>query len=200
LDLVEPAIVASLGTSVFSLPTLWARVPGIVGLRDRVKNGVLGLLQGEWIEMVRGSWLPGIAMAMLALPSSASASLGGDTASVQADQMQMSATLRRTGAANYTLFEIETPFGTVVREYISSAGVVFAVAWNGPALPDFRQLLGSFFGAYIQGTNAQGAGARPRVIEQPRLVVQAGGHMRAFLGRAFVTDLFPTGVNLEEIH
>jgi hypothetical protein len=141
-----------------------------------------------------------MAFAMLALPFSASASLGGDAASVQADQMQMNATLRTTGAANYTLFEIQTPFGTVVKEYVSSTGLVFAVVWNGPSLPDLRQLLGSFFAAYVQGANAQGPGIRPRVIEQPRLVVHAGGHMRAFLGRAYVPDLIPIGVSLEEIH
>lgn len=141
-----------------------------------------------------------IALGVLVLPFSASASLGEVAASVQADQIRMNATLRTTAAANYTVFEIQTPSGTLVREYVSSTGLVFAVAWEGPTLPDLRQLLGDFFTSYVQGANAAGAGARPRVVKQPGLVVYAGGHMRAFFGRAFVPGLIPEGVDLEEIH
>lgn len=145
-------------------------------------------------------WSLGFALATLAFPLSGSASLGGDAASVQSDQMQMSAALRTTGGANYTLFEIQTPSGTLVREYVSSVGLVFAVVWKGPSLPDLRQLLGSYFAPYVEGANADGAGARPRMIEQPGLVAYAGGHMRAFLGRAYIPELIPRGVSLEEIH
>lgn len=146
------------------------------------------------------SWSFAIALGVLALPFSASASLGEAAASVQADQIQMNAAVRTTPAANYTVFEIQTPSGTLVREYVSSTGLVFAVVWEGPTLPDLRQLLGGFFTAYVQGANAAGAGARPRVVKQPGLVVYAGGHMRAFFGKAFVPGLIPTGVDLEEIH
>lgn len=146
------------------------------------------------------SWSFGMALGVLVLPFSASASLGGVAASVQADQIQMNAALRTTAAANYTLFEIQTPSGTLVREYVSPTGLVFAVAWEGPALPDLRQLLRDFFTSYVEGANAAGAGVRPRVVKQPGLVVYAAGHMRAFYGRAYVPGLIPKGVNLEEIH
>lgn len=141
----------------------------------------------------------GITLAILALPLSASASLGGDAASVQADQRQMNGTLRTTAAAKHTQFEIQTPTGILAREYVSSTGLVFAVVWEGPSLPDLRQLLGSYFSQYIQAANAADPAARPRVIEQPGLVVYSGGRMRAFLGRAFVPDLIPKGLSLDEI-
>ena len=109
----------------------------------------------------------------------------------------MNATLLTKVSANYTLFEIQTPSGTAVREYVSSSGMVFAVAWEGPSLPDLRQLLGGFFAQYVQAANTGGTGTR--VIEQPGLVVYAGGHMRAFRGRALATDLIPAAFGLEEI-
>jgi len=144
------------------------------------------------------AWSLGMAVALLAGSFSAWASLGGDAASVAADQRQMNAALRSTSAPQYTQFEFQTPSGTRVREYLSPAGVVFAVVWNGPSLPDLRQLLGRYFAQYVEA-NAEGAGAGPRLIAQPGLIVYAGGHMRAFMGRALVPDLVPKGVSLEEI-
>jgi hypothetical protein len=143
-------------------------------------------------------WSLGMAVAILAASFSASASLGGDAASVKSDQEQMNAGLRSASVPQYTQFEMQTPSGTLVREYVSPAGVVFAVVWNGPSLPDLRQLLGRYFARYIDA-EAGGAGAGPRLIAQPDLVVHAGGHMRAFFGRALVPDLIPAGVSLDEI-
>jgi hypothetical protein len=113
------------------------------------------------------------------------ASLGGDTASIQADQVHMQGTRQMIAAQSYTVHEIQAANGTVVREYVSSSGKVFAVAWHGPWLPDMRQLLGSYFDQYIQATKAQSGsrmGRRPLMIEQPGLVVESGGHLRAFSG------------------
>jgi uncharacterized protein DUF2844 len=115
----------------------------------------------------------GTVLALFALPFSASASLGGDAASVHADQRQMNATLRMNTMASYTQFEMQTLSGTLVHEYVSPASLVFAVVWNGPALPDLRQLLGSFLAQYVQEANAESVGTGPRVVEQPGLVVYA---------------------------
>ena len=149
--------------------------------------------------MALKSFLAGMALAVLALPLSASATLGGDVASVWSDVAQMSASTRMTTAAAYTLFENQTPSGTLIREYVAPSGLVFAIVWDGPSLPDLRQLLGSYFAKFVQAQNAQGGGAGARLIEQPGLVVYAGGHMRAFHGRALVPDLVPKGVSLDEI-
>lgn len=139
------------------------------------------------------------AVAILALPVSAWAWLGGDAASVEADQQRMNASVTATNAAGYTTYEIHTPAGTVVKEFVSPAGRVFAVAWKGPSLPDMRQILGSFFNRYVTSTNALGAGAGSRIVDEPGLVVYAGGHMRAFVGRAYIPESIPAGVNLADI-
>jgi len=149
--------------------------------------------------MVPKPWSMNIGLMMLFVPFSASAALGGGVASVQADQIQMNGTLRTAAVGKYTEYEIQVPSGTVVREYVSSAGVVFAVAWEGPSLPDLRQVLGTYFEQYVEAAKTQGGGAGPRVIRQPGLVVHAGGHMRAFSGRAYIPQMLPQGVSPDEI-
>jgi hypothetical protein len=136
------------------------------------------------------------------MASPAFATLGGDIASVQADQLHMQGSRRTTAAAAYTVHEIQAATGTVVREYVSPDGSVFAVTWQGPWPPDMHQLLGSYFDQYFQAMKAQ-SGARmarhPLVIEQPGLIVEMGGHSRFFTGRAYLPDRLPSNVKAEEV-
>ena len=137
------------------------------------------------------------------------ASLGGDAASIQADQTHLQGRRTMKAAESYTVHEIQGSAGTVVREYISTGGKVFGVAWQGPWVPDMRQLLGSYFDQFARANQAQAQanqaqnGARirrgPVLIDEPGLVVQIGGHPRAFAGRAYVPDMLPSGVRAENI-
>jgi Protein of unknown function (DUF2844) len=142
---------------------------------------------------------------LLALVFSASplwAGLGGDAASVQADQVHMQGTQRTTATSDYSVHEIQTASGTVVREYVSANGKVFAVAWQGPWRPDLRQLLGSYFDRYLQAAKARTdarAARSPLHIEQPGLVVHSEGHVRAFVGRAYIPELLPSDIKVEAI-
>jgi len=144
----------------------------------------------------------GLLVAMLAIPIPLSASLGGDASSVQADQIHLQGTLRSIRAENYTVHEIHTPTGTVVREYLSPSGTVFAIAWQGPWPPDMRQLLGDYFDQYAKAAAAQSnarSGRRPIHVELPGLVVRLGGRPRSFVGQAYLTDQLPAGVSAEEL-
>jgi hypothetical protein len=139
---------------------------------------------------------------LIAAATQAWASLGGDAASVQADQVHMQGSRRTMVAKSYTVHEIQAATGTVVREFVSPEGKVFGVAWEGPWPPDMRQVLGSYFDQFVQAARSRGGarmGRRPLVINQPGLVVQAGGHMRAFAGRAYVPEMLPSGVGAENI-
>jgi len=142
-----------------------------------------------------------LAIAMLgAIP--AFAGLGEDVSSVQADQAHMQGSLRTTQGQAYTVHEIQAPTGTVVREYVSAEGKVFAVAWQGPWPPDMRQILATYFEQYRAAAQAEvnaHAGRRPLLIQQPGLVVQSGGHMRSFAGRAYIPQMLPQGVSAEAI-
>jgi hypothetical protein len=142
-------------------------------------------------------------LGVLVFPLTASATLGEDETSVQAEQERMNAVLKTTRTEAYTVHEIKGPTGTVVREYVSPEGKVFAVVWQGPLIPDLRKLFGKYFGQYSQAVQDRSS-IRPRIrgpvhIYQPGLVVHNGGRMRAYFGYAYVPDLVPHGMNIGEI-
>lgn len=140
------------------------------------------------------------ALTFTALP--AFAGLGQDVGSVESDRAHMQGALRVTQVQAYAVHEIQSPNGTVVREYVSTSGKVFAVAWQGPWLPDMRQILAGYFESYQSGAQMRQRsrlGLRPMTIQQPGLVVQSGGHMRWFAGRAYVPDMLPQGVKAETL-
>ena len=137
------------------------------------------------------------AFCMMATVSSFAA-LGGDVNSVQADQAQMRAQRRVTQTAGYTIHEMQAPSGNVVREFVSPEGKVFGVAWQGQTLPNFQQVLGSYYNQFISSAPHRRTHG-PVTIQQPGFVVQSGGHMRALTGRAYVPEMIPSGVKVEEI-
>jgi hypothetical protein len=139
----------------------------------------------------------------MTLPASASATLGRDTSSVDSDRVRMQGALLRIARSDtYTVHEMQSASGTTVREYVSSNGTVFAVAWQGPWLPDLRQMLGAYFDDYQRALQAASGQRRARgslTIELPDLTVQMSGHPRAFSGKAYVPRLMPLRVQAETI-
>ena len=65
-------------------------------------------------------------------------------------------------------------------------------------MPDLRQVLGSYFDRYVEAA-AQRKARGPVTIEQPGLVVQSSGHMRAFVGKAYIPEALPPGVSADSI-
>jgi hypothetical protein len=143
---------------------------------------------------------------LLALPLPAMAVLGDNAASVLTDQARMKGTLRSVDNGTYVMHEITSGAGNVVREFVSPAGIVFGVAWEGQFPPDLQQLLGPY---YQQAQRAEQAATpkqqpsrrgAPVVIETPGLVLYETGHMRSFHGQAYIPQLVPQGVQASEIH
>lgn len=135
----------------------------------------------------------------LATAASAFAALGGDVSSVQADQARLHASERIIPAQKYTVHEMQTARGTLVRQFVSPEGTVFAVSWQGSA-PDLEQLLGSYFDQYIQAVQAQPSRRTRGVhIDTGDFVLESGGHMRFVTGRAFLRSKLPSGVSSDQI-
>ncbi len=136
------------------------------------------------------------AAALLAVSTASLAGLGGNQDTMRGDQESLGAPFEKTVARNFSLYALTTPDGVRVREYVKASGLVFAVAWDGPVLPDLEILLGSSFPAYREAL-------RPRIrsiqIRQSGLVIESSGMMRAFKGRAFLADQLPSGVAAGEI-
>lgn len=151
-------------------------------------------------------WLSeAVASALLfgfALP--ARASLGGNVSSLESDRAQMKASVQVTQHSAYEVHEMQMPGGTVVDEYVSPQGTVFAVSWHGQFPPPMQQILGTYFQQYSAALRASQTqpkiyGHRPLNIQGQGLVVQTGGHMRAHSGRAYIPDLLPPGMNVNQI-
>ena len=145
-----------------------------------------------------------IALAAAGHIAAARASLGGDSASIEADRLHMNvkhaARLKASSTGSYTVNEITLPTGTLVRQYVSAAGVVFAVAWSGPFMPDLRQLLGPHFDTMAARQAKQThSGHRLFSLHEPGLVIESGGHPRSFAGRAYLPGALPAGAMAQEI-
>ena len=132
----------------------------------------------------------------LLLPGSARAYLGGDLASVQADQQAWGAGVTQTFVAGATVYSQLLPNGVTVRQYVDPSGRVFAVAWEGPVQPDFERLLGSAFAAYLDALSKQRRGVS---VQSAALVLESGGMMRAFTGRALLPAKLPAALSAQDI-
>ncbi len=147
----------------------------------------------------------GVAAVLMVVAQSCFAALGGDTNSVAADQAKLQGSLETKQMQSFVVHEIRPQTGTansVVREYVSPAGKVFAVTWQGPMLPNMRQLLGPYFQQFADAVQAEAATSRarrPLNIVQPDFVVQLSGHPRSFSGRAYLPQLLPAGVQAGDI-
>jgi hypothetical protein len=142
-----------------------------------------------------------VSLTLFWLASPASASLGGDADSVSSDRITLKGQLVSTPMLQFQLHVITSISGTVVHEYLSRAGKVFAVTWQGPRPPDLRQLFGSYFEPLRSAAAAQSRpGAHRQLnIVQSDFVVQAIAHMRSYQGKAYVPSLIPAGVSVADL-
>ena len=156
-----------------------------------------------WMSPARLIRIAGLLVMLAVEPSIAFAALGARAASVDADRIRVQGALMRIVSNDtFALHEIRSASGTMIREYVNPSGVVFAVAWDGPWLPDLKQVLGDQFERYqtvMQSRQRGRTGRGAVVINEPGLVVQMSGHPRAFAGRAYLPGLLPEGVQLEAI-
>jgi hypothetical protein len=129
------------------------------------------------------------------------ASLGSNVNSVEADRAHMNAVVSVSQGRDYAIHQIQSPAGTEVDEYVSSAGTVFAVSWHGMFAPDMQQILGTYFQQYVTALQAQPHryGHPPLNIQADGLVIQTGGHIRAHFGRAYLPSQLPESMTADQI-
>jgi len=136
------------------------------------------------------------------LSISAIAELGGTVSTVETDQHRMSATRRVSQAQAYSVHEMRTANNSVIREYVSPQGKVFAVSYQGQFLGEANSLLAGYaqqIGAALKTTrNGQHRGG-PVHVTLPGVIYHATGHMRSYVVYAYLTDSVPQGVNLGEL-
>ena len=159
---------------------------GTIGPNFASRNVAVKTLKAGFLVMV-------LAVAGLSAAPAARAALGADISSIDADRISMKGALTGFSTVKgYAVHEITTAAGVHVREYLTSDGKVFAVSWQGPFIPDLRQMLGTYYASYAQAASAPHVGGHRHLrIERPGLVVESNGRMRAFYGRAWDPALLP---------
>jgi hypothetical protein len=142
-------------------------------------------------------------LASLTAPPAAWAVLGESLASVQLDQQRMAGQRSLAIGAGPQVQLITLAGGSTIRQYLTSSGVVYAVAWNTRFKPRLDQLLGAHFPAYAEAAR-RSMQARPgivhhAVLQQDDLVVETTAHLNAHVGRAYLRSLLPVGEPLDAI-
>ncbi|GAB7523601.1 DUF2844 domain-containing protein [Paraburkholderia sp. 2C] len=88
--------------------------------------------------------------------------------------------------------------GTTIHEYATDDGRIFAYTWEGPTMPNLDGLLGPYSASY-RAKAAQLAGTRGSLhasrIVQPDVIVDSGGQMRSYVGRAWLPAAIPPGIS-----
>jgi hypothetical protein len=138
----------------------------------------------------------GLILASIALSFSAHATLGGDGASVTADQTALHATVKITPEANYTDYALTQPDGVVVHEFVNTASHVFEVTWRGLGhRPDMEQILGQ----YAERFHGQSKVSRPMNRHADRvesdLEIHSAVRNRYFTGTAHIPGLLPESLS-----
>ena len=138
---------------------------------------------------------------LLAYAGNCAATLGGAPEQFEADGATVVASATSTSAAsNYSTRETTLASGTRVREYLSGGGVVFALAWDGPVLPDLKALLGKYFDQMVAESARMPRVGRSRLgVDLPEVVINSGGHMRAFEGSAWIPAALPAGFTADDV-
>ncbi|MBN3803138.1 DUF2844 domain-containing protein [Paraburkholderia sp. Ac-20336] len=148
--------------------------------------------------MFKARFYPSARAAALALiaccaSTGAYAELGGAMPAQAASRTILNGALRvrtMTDAGNTTL-----------NEYATSTGQIVAYTWQGPTMPDLHALLGQYAGSYQAGAAAASANGNLHAsrIARPDVIVESGGPMRSYVGRAWLPAALPAGVTADDL-
>ncbi len=127
------------------------------------------------------------------------AALGGDVPSVNSDAQVLGGQHSVVAKVGYNLHQITKADGSVVNEFVSPAGVVFGISWQGHSIPNLNQVLGSHITDLQQGERTHVVPRRAVTIQTNDFVFTSLGHGRSFRGRAYVLSLVPANLTPEVV-
>ncbi|WP_153099772.1 DUF2844 domain-containing protein [Paraburkholderia hayleyella] len=141
-----------------------------------------------------------LAAAALAFAAHAHAELGGMMSSTQSASGVVQHVLLNGAVRERSSVDAG---GTTIREYAASDGRIFAYTWQGPTMPDLHALLGKYTASYRTGATANRAISNElhaSRVERPDVVVESGGQMRSYLGRAWLPQALPPGISPNDLN
>ena len=130
------------------------------------------------------------------VPSVCQAELGSNIASVMAEKTEFNSQLTTSNQYGVTVYIQTLSSGTVIQEYASADGVIFALSWSGRELPNLQVILGNYFKDYLTGIK-QSRGAFS--INTESIAIQSAGMMGAFQGFAFLPKQAPVGFTIKNL-
>jgi hypothetical protein len=142
-----------------------------------------------------------LALALAGAAPAARAGLGEPASSISTDQSALGASRRLQDARGTHRIERLVSDARTVREFVTPAGTVFAVCWDGVTHPDLPAVLGAYAAPVRRAVELQRTAPRGRVlhVESGGAVLETWGHMRDLHGCAHVPALIPPGVTADEI-
>ncbi len=147
-------------------------------------------------------WLAlALSLIILSVGSSAHAALGAKASSVETDRRLLNAKVARTQDHGVTSHVLSAAGGIVSREYSTSDGTVFAVAWSGPMRPNLRQLMGAYYPRF-QAVTAGSRRMRLRrgmAVADLDFIARSTGHPGHFQGYAYLPAAVPAGFDLNTL-
>ncbi|MFM0172008.1 DUF2844 domain-containing protein [Paraburkholderia sediminicola] len=138
-----------------------------------------------------------IAVAALCASLDARAELGG-AMPAQADASASAPRAMLNGALR--MRTLTDAGNTTINEYATNTGQIIAYAWQGPTMPDLRALLGKYAASYRIGAATATADGNLHVsrVARPDVIVESGGPMRGYVGRAWLPAALPPGVTTDD--
>ena len=85
---------------------------------------------------------------------------------------------------------------TTINEYATSTGQIIAYTWQGPTMPDLHALLGHTPPPTARAPRrcAPDGNLHASRVVRPDVIVESGGPMRGYAGRAWLPAALPPGV------
>jgi hypothetical protein len=142
-----------------------------------------------------------LSISLCLFASYALATLGEHTSTVDQDVSKLKASQKAsTSESDYTVHEMVAD-GNTIKEFATTAGIVFAVSWRGISKPDLSVLFGSYYDEYKASLEAAPKlkGKRSASVQTSRMILKRGGHMRDQRGFAYIPSLVPAGLKLGDL-
>lgn len=146
------------------------------------------------------------ALALASLSLGAHAALGEKAQTVANDAKTLRAASLAakpaTAGVNFVRHEIALPDGGKAVEFADENGVVFAVSWNSPTMPDLSTLLGAYRSSLERVQQDQlGKVRSPRLLSASEgdWTIVSTGHLRAYKGYSYLRSQLPQGFDLKEL-
>ncbi|RKE35136.1 uncharacterized protein DUF2844 [Paraburkholderia sp. BL23I1N1] len=138
-------------------------------------------------------------VAVLCASTDARAELGGTMPS-QANSTAAAPQILLNGALR--LRTMTDAGNTTVNEYATNTGEIIAYTRQGPTMPDLRALLGPYADSYRTGaaSSAPDGNLHASRVIRPDVIVESGGPMRGYVGRAWLPAALPPGVTAGDFH